>query len=216
MVRIHLPRRTPRSLALLAAGIILAVFTGIAQKTDVSLNAYGAFGTSASAPPSASGLPSLTQTVDPSAGFHFGVRHIFSPIFGLEVNFGYNRANQIFRGNDMQTGPVYSHAKPFTIDYVASVPWKFHGVQPFALAGAGLISYNISSTSNIPARPEKIPVFEYGFGADLQPKILPNFMALRLQYRALVGHAPDYLLPYLATNNFINVSEPQIGLAFKF
>ena len=171
---------------------------------------------SASAPPANPGNPPLQQTADPSLGFRIGARHIFSPIFGVEANFGYSRATQHFVGNSIQTGVVYSHAKPFTIDYVATVPFSFRGIKPFVLAGGGLISYNISSTSNLPVRPEKIPVFEYGLGADFHPGLLPPFMAMRFQYRGLVGHAPDYLLPYLATHNVINISEPQAGLVFKF
>ena len=204
------------------------------QKTDVNINIYGAIpGTATGAVPvdSKTGLPisgatALRQSADSAVGVRGGARHIFSPIFGLEVNFGYNRATQYFTGaTPSQNGVVYSHAKPFTIDYVASVPLKFHDIRPFVLAGAGFISYNISSyvattrpsgVGAIPARPEKIPVFEYGVGADYRPAMLPPFMALRFQFRGLVGHAPDYRLPYLATNNLINISEPQVGLVFKF
>ncbi len=209
-------RRAPRSLSLVAAGFFLLASPSFGQKTDVSLNLYGAFPMTATGASLQSGSPPLKQTADPSAGFHFGVRHIFSPIFGLEVNYGYNRATQHFTGLSIQNGVVYSHAKPFTIDYVATIPHTFFGVKPFVLGGGGLIFYNISSTSNLPARSEKIPVFEYGIGADFQPAKFPSFMAMRFQYRALVGHAPDYLLPYLATHNLINISEPQVGLVFKF
>ncbi len=233
MVSKHLLRRAPWSLALLAAGFLLTVSSSFGQKTDVNINLYGTIPTSASgtaidgntgAP--IPGAPPIHQTADPSLGFRIGARHIFSPILGFEVNFGYSRATQhwtnvpfILNG----VGVVYSHAKPLTFDYVASVPLTFRGIRPFVLAGAGLISYNISSyTANppgvpsLPARAEKIPVFEYGAGADFHPGLLPPFMAMRLQYRGLIGHAPDYRLPYLATSNLINIAEPQIGLVFKF
>lgn len=201
---------------LLLAWILLAASSSFAQKTDVNINIFGAIPGTASAPPANAGQPSLQQTADPAVGFRFGARHIFSPIFGLEINYGYSRATQHYSGNSIQNGVVYSHAKPLTFDYVVTSPHKLFGVQPFALAGAGFIDYNISSTSNIPARSEKIPVFEYGVGADYRPAMLPTFMALRFQFRGLVGHAPDYRLPYLATNNLINISEPQVGLVFKF
>ncbi len=210
----------------MAAGIFLVAFSSFGQKTDVNINIYGAIPSTATGPVPANttGATSLQQTADPAVGFRFGVRHIFSPIFGLEANFGYNRAEQHFTGaTTSQNGVVYSHAKPITFDYVASVPFSFHGIKPFALAGAGLISYNISSYTAappgapaLPVRPEKIPVFEYGIGADYHPGRFPPFMAMRFQYRGLVGHAPDYRLPYLATNNVINIAEPQAGLVFKF
>ena len=233
MVSKHLLRRAPWSLALLAAGFLLLVSPSFGQKTDVNVNLYGTIPTSASGPAidgntgqPITGFPSIHQSADPSLGFRVGARHIFSPIFGLELNYGYNRATQHF--TNIPNGVngsyvVYSHAKPFTVDYVASVPLSFHGIRPFALAGAGFISYNISSYAalppgppSLPARPEKIPVFEYGVGADFHPGLLPPFMALRLQYRGLIGHAPDYRLTYLATSNLINIAEPQIGVVFKF
>lgn len=225
MVGKHLLRHARLSVLLISAGFFLAVSPSFAQKTDVNVNIYGAIPGTATAPPQNPGQPSLQQTADPAVGIRVGARHIFSPIFGLEVNYGYSRATQYFSGNSIQTGVVYSHAKPFTVDYVVSAPHKLFGLQPFALAGAGFISYNISSyvattrppgVGAIPARPEKIPVFEYGVGADYHPAMLPSFVALRFQFRGLVGHAPDYRLPYLATNNLINVSEPQAGLVFKF
>jgi len=233
MVSKHGLRRACAGMAVLAAGFLLVASPAFGQKTDVNINIYGAIPSSANGTAINSttgapipGAPPVVQTADPSLGFRIGVRHIFSPIFGLEMNFGYNRANQHFTGVPSISngvGVVYSHAKPFTIDYVVSVPHTFFGVRPFALAGAGLISYNISSYTatppgvpSLPVRAEKVPVFEYGIGADFHPGILPPFMALRLQYRGLVGHAPDYRLPYLATNNLINIAEPQAGLVFKF
>ncbi len=227
MVSKHLPRRAPwrvMLVALLAAGFVLVASPSFGQKTDVNINLYGAIPTSASGPAidSTNGLPikdapSLQQSADPSLGFRIGARHIFSPIFGLEINYGYNRATQHFANvPSLGNGVIYSHAKPFTFDYVVTVPHTFFGVRPFALAGAGFISYTESSTGNIPVKPEKIPVFEYGLGADFHPGILPPFMALRLQYRGLIGHAPDYKRPQLATTNLINIAEPQAGLVFKF
>lgn len=219
MHRKHLLRPARLGMLVFAAGILFATLSSFAQKADVNVNMFGAFPSTATGPaPNVNGeaFSPVRQTADPSAGFRIGGRYVFSPVFGLEVNFGYSRATQHFTGNREQSGVVYSHAKPFTIDYVATAPNLHHGFRPFVLAGAGLISYNISSFSALPARPEKIPVFEYGGGADYHPASFPNIMFLRVQYRGLVGHAPDYLLPYLATSKLINIAEPQVGLVFKF
>ncbi len=210
--------------ALFASGFVFVASPLFGQKTDININLYGTIPSSASGPAIDSntglpipGAPSLQQSADPSVGFRIGARHIFSPIFGLEINLGYNRATQHFKNvPSLGNGVVYSHAKPFTIDYVVTVPHTFFGVRPFALGGAGFIAYNETSTSNLPVKPEKIPVFEYGLGADFHPGILPPFMALRLQYRGLIGHAPDYKRPQLATSNLINIAEPQVGFVFKF
>jgi len=219
MYRKHLLRPARLSILVFAAGILFAALPSFGQKADVNVNIYGTFPSTATGSPiyfNGQNFSPVTQNAAPSAGFRIGGRYIFSPIFGLEVNYGYNRATQYFVSSPQQSGTVYSHAKPFTIDYVATAPHVYYGLKPFVLAGAGFIDYNISSFSALPARAEKIPIFEYGLGADYHPTMFPNFMSLRFQYRGLVGHAPDYLLPYLATTNLINIAEPQAGLVFKF
>ncbi|HEX4020865.1 MAG TPA: hypothetical protein VHX63_06965 [Acidobacteriaceae bacterium] len=192
---------------------VFAVASAHAQ-TDVNINAFGAFPGTATGPATVTGQP-LKQTADPSLGFRIGARHVFSPLFGLEINYGYSRAVQHFTGDPSQTGPVYAHAKPFSIDYVATFP-TFHGFKPFALGGAALVTYNISSFSAIPARLERLPAGEYGVGADYRPAMFPRYLGFRFQYRGLVEHAPDFRLPYLQTNNLINIAEPSVGLYFKF
>lgn len=244
MVSIHLLRRASMAALFCAAGFFFVASSSFGQKTlvektdaivkntDINVNIYGTFAMTATGnaavdpvsgvvPP---GTTSLKQSADSAPGFRIGVRHIFSPIFGIEMNFGYNPATQHFTGGTYtQDGVVYSHAKPFTIDYVVTWPHLYHGLQPFVLGGAGLISYNISSyiaappgQPALPVKPIKNPVGEYGFGADYHPSQFPNFMSMRFQYRGLVGHAPGYKNPLLATNNVINIAEPQVGLVFKF
>lgn len=244
MVSKQLLRRASRAALYCAAGFFFVASSSFGQKTiiektdaivkntDVNVNIYGTFpstatGNAAVDPVSGvvpAGSTSLKQSADSAPGFRFGVRHIFSPIFGLEGNFGYNPATQYFTGGaSTQDGVVYSHAKSFTIDYVGTVSHLYHGFQPFVLVGAGLISYNISSyiaappgQPALPVKAIKVPTFEYGAGADYHPTMFPNFMSIRLQYRGLVGHAPGYKNPLLATNSLINIAEPQVGFVFKF
>ena len=244
MVSKHLLRQASKAALYCAAGFFFVASSSFGQKTlvektdalvkntDVNVNIYGAFPSTAtgdaavdpvtgSVPP---GATSLKQSANPAAGFRAGVRHVFSPVFGIEANFGYNPATQNFTGGTyIQNGEVYSHAKVFTFDYVATSPHFYHGFQPFVLAGGGLISYNISSyialppgQPALPVKPIKVPTFEYGGGADYHPSMFPNFMSIRLQYRGLIGHAPGYKNPLLATNSVINIAEPQVGIAFKF
>jgi len=164
MVSKHLLRRASRAALYCAAGFFFVASSSFGQKTlvektdaivkntDINVNLYGTFvstatGDAAVDPVSGtvpSGATSLKQSADSAPGFRFSVRHVFSPIFGLEANYGYNPATQNFTGGTyVQDGVVYSHAKSFTFDYVATVPRLYHGFQPFVLVGAGLISYNI-------------------------------------------------------------------------
>jgi hypothetical protein len=244
MVSKHLLRRVSRAALYCAAGFFFVALSSFGQKTlvektdaivkntDVNVNIFGAFPSTATGdaavdpvtgavPP---GATPLKQSADPAVGFRIGARHVFSPILGFEANFGYNPATQYFKGGTyIQNGEVYSHAKSFTFDYVATASHLLYGFQPFLLAGGGLISYNISSyiaappgQPALPVKPIKVPTFEYGVGADYHPSMFPNFMSIRLQYRGLVGHAPGYKNPLLATNSLINIAEPQIGFVFKF
>ena len=218
--------RVCSGLFLLALAAALAS-TARAQ-TDINVNLYEALPMSASKPAASSGGvvtdPGVNQSADPSLGFRMGLRHMYHPHFGLEINAGYNRATQHFSGSLQTDATVYSHAKPFTIDYVSRIK-AYKGFQFFWLAGAGFVSYDISSygpggnttgTVTEPAQSEILPAGEYGVGADYHLHALPKFMGLRLQYRAIVEHAPDYRLTYLSTNNLINISEPSVGITFKF
>jgi hypothetical protein len=244
MVSKHLLRLASRAALYCAAGFFFVASSSFGQKTiiektdaivkntDVNVNIYGTFPSTATGDAMAAlpsdtippGTTSLKQSADSAAGFRVGARHVFSPIFGVELNFGYNPATQHFTGGtSIQDGIVYSHAKSFTVDYVATWPHQYYGFQPFVLAGGGLISYNISSyiaappgQPALPVKPIKVPAFEYGFGGDYHPTMFPNFMSIRAQYRGLVGHAPGYKNPLLATNSLINIAEPQVGLVFKF
>jgi hypothetical protein len=244
MVSKHLLRRASRAALYCSAGFFFVALSSFGQKTlvektdaivkntDINVNIFGTFPSTATGNAAAEsstgtvppGTPSLKQSADSAAGFRIGARHVFSPIFGFELNFGYNPATQNFTGGTyIQDGVVYSHAKSFTVDYVATSPHLYHGFQPFVLVGAGVISYNISSyvatppgQPALPVKPIKVPTFEYGAGVDYHPAMLPNFMSIRLQYRGLVGHAPGYKNPLLATTSLINIAEPQIGFVFKF
>ncbi len=227
--RIWMHLRMPRVYSGLFLLALAALFSSAARaQTDINVNLYGTLPMSASKPAASSGGvvtdPGVNQTADPSLGFRMGLRHMFHPHFGLEVNWGYNRATQHFSGSSETDATVYSHAKPFTIDYVSRIK-AYKGFQFFWLAGAGFVSYDISSygpggnttgTITEPAQSEILPAGEYGVGADYHPHVLPKHIGLRLQYRAIVEHAPDYRLTYLSTNNLINISEPSVGITLKF
>ncbi len=207
-----------------ACGILLlacAFFIALPAQaqSDINVNLFEAFPTSTSAPASKASdgtlIPALHQSADRSLGFRIGLRHMFHPHFGLEANWGYNRAVQHLSGAPYASGPVYAHAKPFTIDYVATIK-TYRGFKIFALAGGGGVSYNISSYSSVPAQSKLMPAIEYGVGADYQPHVFPSHIGLRFQYRGLVEHAPDFKLKYFQTNSLINIAEPQVGFVFKF
>lgn len=210
---------------LMLAGVFFMAAPARAQ-SDLNINLYEAVPSSTSnAAVSSNGVvtsPALKQTADPSLGFRIGLRHMFHPHFGLEANWGYNRATQHFSGVPSDTAPVYSHAKPITIDYVATVK-TYRGFKIFVLAGAGVVSYNISSygtgtgsSVTLPAQSELMPAGEYGVGADYSPHKFPSHLGLRFQYRGIIEHPPDFKLKYLATSSLINISEPSVGLVFKF
>jgi hypothetical protein len=118
MVSKHLLRRASRAALYCAAGFFFVASASFGQKTlvektdalvkntDVNVNIYGTFPSTATGnaavdpvtgtvPP---GTTSLKQSANSAAGFRIGVRHVFSPIFGLEANFGYNPATQNFTG----------------------------------------------------------------------------------------------------------------------
>src|SRR3954470_20229793 len=97
----------------------LAVFLGgmanmpMYGETDVALSGYGAFTPTTTA-------SNVVQHPASQGGYLIELRHISNPIEGFKVNYGYNRANQ-----------VYTAAQTCTVNcssFAAAVPAAAHEV----------------------------------------------------------------------------------------
>jgi len=213
------------------ASIWAMIFGGLAitpmhAETDIALSGYGAFTPSTTA-------SNVVQHPASQGGYLIELRHISNPIEGFKVNYGFNRANQVYTSTQTCTvnctsftAAVPADAHEVTAEWVISL--KVLMVRPFALAGGGVlvnvpkgstvrqtICGTACTTSNVisTTRRDTRGLFTYGAGFDFN--VIPH-VGFRFQYRGRVSKAPDLLTAFSSTNKFARTSEPVFGVFLSF
>jgi opacity protein-like surface antigen len=203
-----LPRRVPILL------VLIVFFASIAAhaENDAALSIYGAFNGTTNG-------NGTVQSPSNAAGGMLELRHISSPLFGYDVTYSYNRANQSYYspavcGSGTSTcdpwKAVSANAHQIAGNWLVSV--HAANLRPFALAGVGLL-LNEPAGSQTGASSSDKPVFVYGAGLDWG--LLPH-LGLRFQYRGNLYHAPDLATAFTSTGRFTHTAEPMIGAYFSF
>jgi outer membrane immunogenic protein len=199
-----------------AAGIAsLFLFSALVfaqDRSDLSISVTGDFSTQSQG-------NNVTQTPSNSLGGLATYRFKLSRLSSVEVNYGLTRNSQYYAVGSVVTGEptffsIQTNVSEATADYVFT-PWKSGRLSPFLLGGVGALIFNPTGNSygTTAAGTEVKGALAYGGGADY--RILRN-VALRLQYRGLVYRAPDFYVLGLTTGAYGNLSEPSIGLVFRF
>jgi len=213
---------------ILAAALLLCATAALAQDGhfDASLNFAGAFQNQANG-------NGITQSATNGANLFATFRVKFKEKHSLAFNYGRGRDSQIFQSS--YDYHVVTHIGEYSAAYVFS-PFRKRGLEPFALAGVGLLRFSPEGTwvilpevNNIPnnvqtdlfAVRQSQPAFLYGLGVDYK---LPyaRWFALRLQYRGFLYSNPDFKVTN--TSNAISfftgtkghMAEPSLGLVFRF
>ena len=175
----------------------------------------------------------IQQSATIGSNFFGTFRFKFKPRVSLEFNFGSARNSQIYQSNvDFHTlDSIRELSGTFAYDLYDK--GKF---QTFVLAGAGALRFAPKTTwlilpdflADVPNRVltplnttnETGVTYIFGGGVDYR---LPWRFALRVQYRGLVYNAPDFNVTAvsgssvsLATGRKAYMSEPSIGIVFKF
>src|SRR5262249_34857973 len=157
----------------------------------------------------------IPQHTTDSGGLLVSYRNHFNSWLGADLSYGYTRNTQ---QNFTSTGPfdVQSNIHQTTGALVISAPGRIAGFKPFALAGAGALTF--SPTNNLGgialgADRQAKAAFVYGGGADFG---LTDHFALRLEYRGLVYHRPDFGLDFLNANAVTHTAQPSVGFVFRF
>lgn len=211
---------------ILAVGLLGFASAQVRAETDLALSGYAAFTGDTTA-------SNVVQHPAKQGGYLIELRHIKNPIEGFKINYGFNRANQ-----------VYSTAGTCTLNcrsITASVPADQHeitaewlvslhvlNVRPFAFAGGGAlitspqgatarqtICGTACTTSNIITTTKKDTRGLFTYGAGLDFSVLPH-IGLRFQYRGRVNKAPDVVSAFSSTNKFARTSEPVFGVFLSF
>ena len=195
--------------------LALLVAQAAHAQTDIAGSIYGAFSTS----PQGS---STVQSPSYSAGGLFEIRRILNPIFGLEITYSFNPANESYDSTvfiagfcaplpDCYSGPtsVSANAHEFTADWI---PSKTTGaLRPFAVLGGGvLIDVPSGGQSNTTTATK--PVFVFGLGMDWARW---KRVGLRFQYRGNLYSAPLLTTQYASTGSLMLTNEPMVGVYFR-
>jgi opacity protein-like surface antigen len=215
--------------ALITAALFLFTSLGLTQddgRFDASFNGGPVFTKSTSG-------NGIQQSATAGSNFFGTFRFKFKPRASLEFNFGSARNSQIYQSNvDFHTLDSIRELSG-TFVYNLYEKGKF---QTFVLAGAGALRFSPKTTwlilpdfvAGVPNRVltplntsnQTGVTYIFGGGVDYR---LPWRFALRLQYRGLVYNAPDFNVTAvsgssvsLATGTKAFMSEPSVGIVFKF
>jgi outer membrane immunogenic protein len=155
----------------------------------------------------------VTDSPTYSGGVLANYRYHFDGWSAIEFNYSYARFTQNYfpsGGSETQ-----ANAQEFTLAYVNTLGVKRSArVKPFVEAGTGgLIFSPIAAGSTVSGLTQDRAVFLFGAGVDLHPL---RRISLRLGYRGLVYKAPDFSVSTEVTNALTNMSEPYVGVVFRF
>jgi outer membrane immunogenic protein len=202
-----------KSGAILAV-VFLSVYFAAAQEypVDVSVGAGPALSLSTSG-------NQTTQTVTKSGVGLGTIRLNLTRKSSLDFNYGRIRNTQIYSSNPYLYR-IQDTITEYTGDYVYH-PFRWHGFHPFVLAGAGVLRFypdykgitiNQIYTA-LPAMNQTRASFLYGGGFDYR---VTKRWAVRVQYRGFLYKVPDFKVSNLFTGATGNLSEPSVGVVFRF
>lgn len=167
-------------------------------QTDFSVSAFGEFTRTSEG-------NGVVQQPSVHLGGMGEVRHIWNPLMGLDVNYSYNRANQIYNFTS-----VKANANQVGASWVLSL--RVLNLRPFALAGVGGIYFRPDGGQ--PDTADKIE-FDWVYGGGFDWTLIPH-IGLRLQYRGNLYRAPDMLKTVPSTGVYTHTAEPMAGAFIRF
>ena len=157
---------------------------------------------------------SLTDQVTRSGGFQASYSYRFNKWTGADVGYGQFRFTQSY-SSALGSSSVQSDLRQGTTDFVFHVPELLSRIHPYAVVGVGALRFvPTGNTNNLDgAASETRSAFIYGGGADID---ISNRVGIRADYRGFKFKAADFELPELTTNVQTRISEPSIGVYFRF
>jgi hypothetical protein len=146
-----------------------------------------------------------------SLGGQATFRHVYSPLLGYEVGYGYTRFTDNYSSYPFG---VQHNVHEFEGSYLLTAPNVLLGVRPFGMAGVSALLYSPSLNGGQRASAQAKPAFTFGLGADFP--LLTSHFGVRVQYRALLHQTPDYGEPIFKTDTWRISSEPAVGVYMHF
>lgn len=157
---------------------------------------------------------SLTDQSTRSGGIQAGYSYQFNKWTGAELGYGQSRFTEGYSG-DLGTSSVQSELRQATTDFVFHIPDRMSRIHPYAVVGVGALQFIPTGNANnlAGAASEARSAFIYGGGADID---ISKRVGIRADYRGFKLKSPDFELPELTTNTQTHISEPSIGVYFRF
>jgi opacity protein-like surface antigen len=157
---------------------------------------------------------SLTDQSTRSGGWQASYSYQFNKWTGAEVGYGKSQYTQSY-SSDLGTSSVQSDLRQGTADFVFHVPEILSRIHPYAVVGVGALRFMPTDNMNniADAASQTRSSLIYGGGADID---ISKRVGIRAAYRGFKFKAPDFELPELSTNMQTHISEPSVGVYFRF
>jgi opacity protein-like surface antigen len=157
----------------------------------------------------------IRQHTSNSGGLLVSYRVHFNRWFAADASYGYSRNFHHYITSDFASS-IQSNIHQTTGALVITPPRRFAGLRPFALVGAGALTFDPTQNVGIPELrfdSQTKAAFVYGGGADID---ITRHLALRVEYRGLVYQRPDFVAPSLNADATTHTAQPSAGFVIRF
>jgi hypothetical protein len=181
------------------------------QRSEFSLQVSGVFLSDTNNAPT-------THLATNSAGLLAGYRFHINDWEALEVEYGYTRNGQRYftpgtaPGSPGTNYAISANMQEAIANEVVTTPRIGGFLQPFIVAGGGLVFFNPRGPSAIAVSAQKRGAFNFGVGLDFH--IL--HIGARAEFQELLFKIPDFNNPLLNVDKWTNVAQPSVGLLLTF
>jgi opacity protein-like surface antigen len=201
-------------LKLLVAGLFAALlFTSSSMAQELLRNEVSVQGTGFVTKDSDGN--GIRQHTTDSGGLLVSYRFHFNRWLAADGSYGYTR-NTLQNFTSAGAFNVQANTHQTTGALVATSPRTFFGISPYALAGAGALTFDPTGNPGgfvLGANRQTKAAFLYGGGADIN---LTRRFALRVEYRGLVYKRPDFGLASLNSDATAHTAQPSAGFVIRF
>ncbi|MFN7943818.1 MAG: outer membrane beta-barrel protein [Blastocatellia bacterium] len=157
----------------------------------------------------------IRQHTTDSGGVLTSYRFHFNRWLAADGSYGYTR-NTLQNFTSTGAFNIQANVHQTTGALVLTSPRTFFGFSPYALAGAGALTFNpTGKPGGIVAGADRQTkaTFVYGGGADIN---LTRHLAMRAEYRGLVYQRPDFGLATLKSDATTHTAQPSVGFVIRF
>jgi len=199
---------------LLVAGLFAAVlFTSSSKAQEVLRNEVSVQGTGFLTRDSVDN--GIRQHTTDSGGILTSYRFHFNSWLAADGSYGFTR-NTLQNFTSAGAFNVQANMHQTTGALVVTSPRRVFGLSPYALAGAGALTFDPTGNLGgiVPgAGSQTKAAFVYGGGTDIN---LTRRFALRVEYRGLVYKRPDFGLASLDSDSTTHTAQPSAGFVIRF